>query len=521
MRLDRELLFDRLWMAVEACPYLARIIPAEYKDLQRGDIPFFSTFPNSLHVWTSTNQCIPDLIDQPSLSIVEGKLRSLSEGNLSLQRWLIRASLATAGPANGLVPRQPNPTADSPQSSFDRDKVLGAACAVADRLESLAICWDESASWINLTAVDERRWSITPSLLDLYDGLPGIALFLAYVGHITGKNRYSDLAHKTCNTVLRRLEEYKSIDRRIGAFAGWGGLIYAFTHLGSLWQEAGLLDKAEGMIQGLPGLITGDEAFDIIEGSAGCIGTLIASYRQRRSPQTLAAAKACGEHLIANAKSMPNGVGWIIPKQTVPLAGFAHGAAGVAWALHQLYDLTGEEIFRKAAAEAIAYESTLFDPEEGNWRDLRTSNASSVQGNHSSMSAWCHGATGIGLSRLATLEKHPDDQVAQEVDTSLKTTIWAGLGHNHSLCHGDLGNIDLLLQTSRVLKSERWNREAQRVASSVAQSIFQNEYRCGTPLNVDSPGLMTGLAGIGYGLLRVAEPERVPSVLTLQPVFEA
>ncbi|MFL6196078.1 MAG: hypothetical protein ACJ75H_18005 [Thermoanaerobaculia bacterium] len=29
------------------------------------------------------------------------------------------------------------------------------------------------------------------------------------------------------------------------------------------------------------------------------------------------------------------------------------------------------------------------------------------------------------------------------------------------------------------------------------------------------PGLLTGLAGIGYGLLRAADPEHVPSVLLL------
>jgi lantibiotic modifying enzyme len=28
---------------------------------------------------------------------------------------------------------------------------------------------------------------------------------------------------------------------------------------------------------------------------------------------------------------------------------------------------------------------------------------------------------------------------------------------------------------------------------------------------------MTGIAGIGYGLLRLAEPRRVPSVLVLAP----
>jgi beta-phosphoglucomutase-like phosphatase (HAD superfamily) len=41
-----------------------------------------------------------------------------------------------------------------------------------------------------------------------------------------------------------------------------------------------------------------------------------------------------------------------------------------------------------------------------------------------------------------------------------------------------------------------------------------NALICGLPLDVRSPGLMTGVAGIGYQLLRLAAAERVPSVLT-------
>jgi lantibiotic modifying enzyme len=33
---------------------------------------------------------------------------------------------------------------------------------------------------------------------------------------------------------------------------------------------------------------------------------------------------------------------------------------------------------------------------------------------------------------------------------------------------------------------------------------------------VETSGLMTELAGIGYGLLPLADPDRVPSIFTLQ-----
>lgn len=40
--------------------------------------------------------------------------------------------------------------------------------------------------------------------------------------------------------------------------------------------------------------------------------------------------------------------------------------------------------------------------------------------------------------------------------------------------------------------------------------------RCGGNTRNEIPGLLTGLAGIGYGLLQAAFPDRVPSVLLLE-----
>ena len=40
--------------------------------------------------------------------------------------------------------------------------------------------------------------------------------------------------------------------------------------------------------------------------------------------------------------------------------------------------------------------------------------------------------------------------------------------------------------------------------------------RCGASTRNEIPGLLAGLAGIGYGLLQAAAPDRVPSVLLLR-----
>ncbi len=132
------------------------------------------------------------------------------------------------------------------------------------------------------------------------------------------------------------------------------------------------------------------------------------------------------------------------------------------------------------------------------------------------MTAWCHGAPGIGLARLRCLQHLDDAAIRAEINTALQTTLDQGFGHNHSLCHGDLGNLELLLQASLTLDDPQWKTQVDRLAAIILESIDKHGWLCGVPLGVETPGLMTGLAGIGYGLLRLAAPERVPSVLVLE-----
>jgi type 2 lantibiotic biosynthesis protein LanM len=288
-----------------------------------------------------------------------------------------------------------------------------------------------------------------------------------------------------------------------------------------LWDQPALLGEAEAVVELLPPLIDRDEYLDIIAGAAGCIGSLISLYRCAPSDRTLAAVIQCGDHLISHGTPMEHGIGWASGvADAKPLTGFSHGAAGIAWALHEISALTGEERFRAAAQAAIAYERSLFSPEAGNWPDLRDParlGLARSDDQDSFMIAWCHGAPGIGLGRLCSLRHIENAAIRSEIDIALKTTVKGGFGLNHSLCHGDLGNLELLLQASQVLNDPQWRGHVTSMASVILQSINQNGWLCGVPSGVETPGLMTGLAGIGYQLLRLAEPARVPSVLLLEP----
>jgi len=518
--LDRDLLFEQLWSMVDQCPDFAKVTAHEREDLQHGDVPLFTTSPSSRDLYNSSQERIPDFFDEPSMAPVHRRIQALSDHDCVRQVWFIRASLATLSSSREgtrhLVRRRIDEAAPA-----DGQGLLSAACSVGDRLEELALQGEQDASWVGLTLANQRDWTLLPLWWDLYDGLPGVALFLAYLGNVTRCRRYTDLAGRSLATMRRLIERGPSSEVPMGAFTGWGGIIYVLAHLSQLWDEANLLIEAEAMIGNIERLIEQDLHFDIIGGAAGTIGSLLGLYQVNQDSRALAAAIRCGNHLLTHAQRMQRGLAWSPGKDETPLTGFSHGSAGIGWALLQLAAITGDERFYSGGLDAFEYERSLYSAVERNWPDLREPDAADEKYTTRFAMAWCHGAPGIGLSRLLSLPHLNDQEVQSEIQVALQTTLARGFGNGHSLCHGDFGNLELLLEASLTLGEPRWHAEVTRIAGILLESFSQNGRLCGNPIGVESPGLMTGLAGIGYELLRLAEPKRIPSVLALAPPIVA
>lgn len=519
--LDRDRFFDRLWLGSDERPYLAKVISAEIEDLQRGDIPIFTTHPNSCDIWTSSNKRIPNFLKKSGMALVRQRIEQLNNTDLERQLWFISASLMTLEIENEGA-RWGTYELSEPTAQATDDQLIAAACAIGDRLESLALVNDEDVSWIGVALMNEKHWSLLPMGVDLYNGLPGIAFFLAYLGATTGIDRYTRLAEATINTIRRNPRHVNLIKSSIGGFTGLGGWIFVLTHLSVLWKKPELLTEAETFVDLLPPLIEKDEQLDFLAGSAGLIAALSGLYRQAPSPRTLAAIIQCGDHLLARAQTMKEGLGWQTSMSAKPLAGFSHGAAGIVYALLLVAERSGENRFREAALKGMSYERSIFSSSMGNWPDLRKLESIDASLKHNdeavySMFAWCHGAPGVGLARVCSLPYTDDESIREEIAIAFEATLNNGFGRNHSLCHGDLGNLEMLLRASRTLGDAQADSQVRRMVSIVLESIKSQGWLCGIPLGVESPGLMSGLAGIGLGLLRIAKPDDVPSPLVLDP----
>jgi type 2 lantibiotic biosynthesis protein LanM len=511
--LERDRFFDYLWREAVDRPALVPVIRAERDDLLGGDVPAFRSRPASGSLRSSAGEWIAGHFREPAMASVRRRLGETSDEDLARHLWILRSSMATLPQENG----RPSFRPAEPHAGASGGDFLDAARAIGDRLASLALRSEREAAWIGLIQHPvDLHWSLEPLGLDLYEGLPGVLLFLAHLGALTGEGRYASLAQSGLASLRGMIERDRSKLKATGHFTGWGGLIYTYSHLSAIWGRPDLLAEAEEFVGRLPPLIDQENEVDLTLGLAGCIGDLIGLHRCSPSPRTLEAAVRCGDRILSRSRAMERGIAWDARVAgPVPLAGFAHGAAGIAWALGELSDLTGEVRFREAERAAVAYGHSESPAEE--WREIGGIRGEGPNRPGNSIASWCHGAPGIGIARLLSLGRLDDSTTRAEIDSALEATLARGFGDNHSLCHGDLGNLELLLQAGEKLDEPRWRAEAARVGAATLESIRKDGWICGVPSGMVTLGLMKGLAGIGYGLLRLAEPRRVPSVLGLEP----
>ncbi|HSK46644.1 MAG TPA: type 2 lanthipeptide synthetase LanM family protein [Coriobacteriia bacterium] len=505
---DRDALFGWLWLTTNIDFDLAKVAVFEAADLRDGDIPLFCTHPGSADIWTSSGRALPGIIVEPAMTTVRRKLADLEDTDLERQLWIIRASLSTVGPVKAFsAPRR----RVNSRGRCDRVRLLEQAIRIGDRIADTAVRGTDGAvSWLGIAQNAKQHRSISPIGMGLYDGLSGVALFYAYLAHVTQERRFEELAREAVQTIRANCHRMASP----GAFDGLAGIVYVLAHLGELWNDPGLLDEAQGLVPAIADQALRGRAFDVIGGSAGCIAAILALHRVAPAEPLLNSVRRLGDHLIAGSCAVGIGRAWPSPIASLgPLTGFGHGASGVGWALSKLYQLSRMDHHRRAALDAFAYERSTYSSVHRNWPDLRKL---SGRREVSFGLGWCHGAPGILLARLRALTCLESAAVRAEIDEPLEHLSEA-FGWGHCLCHGDLGNLEVLLEAQDVLDARRWCEAFEQQLSRTFESGSQNGWLLDNPEGLEAPGLMTGLSGVGFGLLRAADPVAVPSVLVLDP----
>jgi type 2 lantibiotic biosynthesis protein LanM len=486
--------YPRLWDDA------GKLAELEITALWQLDIPIFSAKANKKKLFFNYQQQLSDSLAFAPIENAITRIQRLSEDSKIRQNQYIYTSLST-GEIN---------------NEHFIYSCVNYAYEIGRQLCSLQLNSATLAPWktIDFTTTGKSLVDIGSSL---YIGSAGIALFLAYLDAIRPHPEFRPAAERALNHAIKERDHVM-----IGAYQGKTGLIYTLTHLGQLWQQPQLLELADELCDELYPLIGQDHHYDIINGVAGVIPVMLGlATAHVNSTKAMNCAIACAEHLLQNAVSVGETLAWPYNPELARgyLTGFAHGNAGIGWALIRLGADTNQPKYITAGLQAFAYEATQFDATEGNWYDLRTSIVTKQASSPKFTYFWCSGAAGIGLSRIdswAVLGK-TEFSLLGEAQTALDITIRNfNRLTDDSLCHGKSGNLELLLRFA-LFKNEPYLQMEANVQATAQWRNFERTHRwtCGTGGNDILPDLMTGLSGIGIQFLRLAFPQRIPSPLLL------
>ena len=419
----------------------------------------------------------------------------------------------------------PPPAAPNPMESFEPDTAnppanglfIAEADSVAGELSRRAVRRGTGAAWIGLDWLGDSEVSQLVALgPGLYDGTCGIAVILAAHAAVTGDASSRELALAAVAHVRANLHSRNSgrIARSLGlgAGTGLGSIVYAFAVMSRCLRDDGLLADAHAAAALFTDdLIAADNQLDIMGGSAGGIVGLLRLHRDSPSDDVLRRATRCGEHLLGQRRSGPDNRGsWIgLGQGEQAPNGMSHGAAGFGYALASLAAVTGRADFATAASDCIAFENASFDPERSNWPDYRGG------GEPHWPCQWCHGATGIGLARIATAKRTKLDRerLSADIRKALRGVDSDGTKAVDTLCCGTLGGIEFLCEAGVVLdRSDLRDRASQRLATIIQAAAAAGDYRWGGGSRQFNLGLFRGLAGVGYTALRQVD-RSLPNIL--------
>jgi type 2 lantibiotic biosynthesis protein LanM len=495
--LARDSVFAVLWTESAGDPARQRLIEHEIADLWRGDVPLFFHQPADTAVRTSRGTRLEGLLPEPALDAVRGKIAAMNEVDRYDQEWVIAATLAVSS-ANSPAgkPRSELAVRPAPAVVPEPARLLTAACGIADEITARAVHGGGRVNWLGLERVAGTHWAVLPMGGGLAQGYCGVALFLAQIGALAGAERYTALAREAVRplpALLSALAADPELSAAVGpgALNGLGGIVYALLRLSDLLGE----DVADCLPDALTALADAawthpDEVgrTGLADGTAGALAAAVVAHRATRTDQAAGLARRLAGRLLTRTSD------------AAAVPGFAHGAAGTGWALLR-YAAHGPD--RGPAAEPYAAAGAAL---------LRSALDTAVR--RGTDLSWHSGLAGVVTAAADVLPGAGRPEPGSALDRSVRLLADADTGGDLSLRHGTLGTLEALAALAGRGHAGAGDILTRRTGE-VLGLIEQQGHRCGTPDHVSSPGLLTGLAGIGYALLRLGHPESVPSVLLL------
>jgi type 2 lantibiotic biosynthesis protein LanM len=505
--------FLNLWGLAVQRPATATAMADEMAQMMRGDVPYFLMQPSSVVMMRADGTPTAFSYDRSGADGFADRLQKLGPDNLAIQDWILRVSLDPGDLSIRPLYAESDPVV-APVA--DCDETAGAALVqVHRRLMSVARRGRGMIDWVGANPATPTGLVVAPADAGLYSGSAGFVLYLACHAAFTGAETDRSDALAAFATLERQLALPEDLPSRLGVMHGRGGIAYTLLHLHRLWDRPDLVDRAFALLTPDDDTPVEEVSFDLTDGAAGLVLVALAGFEMTQQARFGDLAQFWAQRLVAQCGA--DGA-WVDAAGGRPLTGLAHGQSGPILALQRLSRLFPDPSFAETITRALACENTDFLPERQSWADWRLHNEGTYPDDAPPdvLFHWCNGSAGIALARLEVLRADPSaTAIRDEAALGLRSLLDFGMGRDLSLCHGDLGNLDIAQTLQSQLELPGISGQIGALHSRAHRAILQGRMPGGLGDGVTSPGLMLGLCGMGFALLRRIDPGAAPDVLTL------
>jgi lantibiotic biosynthesis protein len=391
---------------------------------------------------------------------------------------------------------------------------------IADSICRQAFWYEDKCNWTGIyhnsqIANTETVLRALPS--NFYVGSAGVAFFLSAMFDSFQDENYKKTAMGAWEKTISQIPKIRP--ENIGFYEGLGGIAYSLVQSGKWLKSEILISEGLQLAQKLAGSFQ-NAGFDVMEGVSGAIISLAAIQRELPNEKFEDIICSGGEYLLANASQNKNGVSWQTLSTKGPnLTGYSQGNAGIIHALSEVYAVSRDSKYLEAIERGISYENSYYSEKYNNWKDLRSlhqphSRVSTGDGYNTN--AWCHGAAGIGLSRLRTYQLTNQDFILDDISKASKTLLNKSFENNQifSLCHGLLGDLYTLNTLNLFLKENEITEKIEDGFNKLTPLMESLTFPDSKNHLLQNPSFMQGWAGIGYFFLSISS-QKLPNVFIL------
>ncbi len=484
------------------------IYDAERLALKRLDPPRFTCQPDGTELELNGTKLGVEA-DVSGMERCRRRIEAASRDDMRRQVEFIRGCFGVSPDPErqGSPPPRPN------REQVDDDALRQESTALFDTVRASAFEGSDGGyHWASVAPWGEtERLTLRPADGSLYSGRCGIALLGAGLYRLTSEESYRSFALNAIRPVRTAIQSELALPALVnhGGAAGMGSVAYGLGVVGDLVDEPDIFDDMGQVPQFLTDeVLEADDMYDVSGGSAGTVLGLLGAHDRCGGSELLSGARKCGDRLLDARVETGDGIRvWETLDDCPPMAGFAHGISGIAYALIRLWDATGKSAYRDAALESLEYESATYSESAQNWPDAREWTSSDF------LDQWCYGRSGVGLARLGMTEYTTDDRVTRGVERAIEGVPREGVGRYDHVCCGDAGRSEFLLEAE--------HRRGERVgeARELLGGVLDRKQELGTYQTLShtdrivDPTFFHGISGIGYSMLRVTAPEDLPCVL--------